>query len=394
MIKKLFFFLFFFFAVSTFAYGQKYSVLIPDIIQNGLDWADNIKLTYVVREEVANFDFFSVINRKNSIKLISNGNGNGINYIPAKDVYVDKLSDLLLRKDIDFAFVSELSDDVETYLFEITLLNYEGILYQDKISIDKKSSNIDGEIKSFVKHVVSMLSLGENTGSNTYEYDEMVFIPGGTTVIGSNVGETFEAPQRTVFVPSFYIDKYEVTNAQYKRFVDATKRKAPENVVNSDYTIWKNDTFPEHLANHPVVNVTWYDAKAYCEWAGKRLPTAIEWEKAARGPYGNVYPWGNEFFRGYANLYVKGLSYVLQQTVSVGTYEKSKSYYGVYDLAGNAWEWTSSPPPNSNDPMDIRRAAKGGGWGYNGNKYSARASYSIFFTKDYTSNCLGFRCAK
>lgn len=393
MTKKVLFFIALFQLLATAVFAQKYSVIVPDALVRTKEELDSLKITYALREELAQEANLAVINRANTIKLLSGGNGNGVNYMPDKETYINKLTDLLREKEIDFAFYAEMKDDLGVRKFELAVLNHEGLLYQDGIFLDS-NKDYDSQIKEFVKSVLKNFNFGENNDANIYEYEEMVFVPGGYAIIGSNYGEPFEAPERTVFVPSFYIDKYEVTNAQYKRFIDATKREPPKNVVNPDYTIWKNGTFPEELANHPVVNVTWYDAKAYCEWAGKRLPTAIEWEKAARGPYGNIYPWGNEFFPGYANLYQKGISYKVQQTVPVGTYVKSKSYYGAYDMAGNVWEWTASPPPNSKDPADIRRAAKGGGWGYNGNKYTARASYSIFFTADYTSNCLGFRCAK
>lgn len=393
MTKIISFFALFFFCFSNLVYAQKYSILVPDVVQRNGDKFDNVKATFAVREEVANFPNFSVINRSNTLKLLSSGNGNGVNYMPDKETYINKLSDLVLSKDIDFAFFVNLKSSVNSSIVEASVINYEGILYTDSIEINN-NDDFEYQLRKFVRDIFGRLNFGENEGNNLYEYEEMVFVPGGNAIIGSNFGEPFEAPERTVFVNSFYIDKFEVTNAQYKRFIDETKREAPKNVVNPDYTIWKNGTYPEELANHPVVNVTWYEAKAYCEWAGKRLPTAIEWEKATRGPYGNIYPWGNEFFMGYANLYTKGVSYKLQQTVPVGSYEKSKSYYGVYDLVGNVWEWTASVPPNSKDPLDIRRVAKGGGWGYNGNKYTSRASYGIFFTADYTSNCLGFRCAK
>ncbi len=393
MTKIISFFVLFFFCLSSLVHAQKYSMLVPDIVQRNIDKFDDVKTTFAMREEIANFKNFSVINRSNTLKLLSSGNGNGFNYMPDTETYINKLSDLVLSKDIDFAFFVNLKSSGKSFTVEAYLINYEGILYNDSVEINN-NEDFENQLRKLVRAIFTRLNFGENEGNNLYEYEEMVFIPGGNAIIGSNFGEPFEAPERTVFVNSFYIDKFEVTNAQYKRFIDETKREAPKNVVNSDYTIWKKGTYPEELANHPVVNVTWYEAKAYCEWAGKRLPTSIEWEKAARGPYGNVYPWGNEFFMGYANLYTKGVSYKIQQTVPVGSYEKSKSYYGVYDLAGNVWEWTASVPPNSKDPADIRRVAKGGGWGYNGNKYTSRASYGIFFTADYTSNCLGFRCAK
>jgi formylglycine-generating enzyme required for sulfatase activity len=132
-----------------------------------------------------------------------------------------------------------------------------------------------------------------------------------------------EAPQRAVYLPDFQISKYPVTNAQYKAFVDATGRGAP----------WD---YPKDKADHPVTRVNLRAAWAFCHWAGCRLPTEVEWEKAARGTDGREYPWGNEWREGCCNSREANVL----GTTPVGYYEAGASPYGVYDMAGNAWEWT------------------------------------------------------
>jgi len=358
--------------------------------------ADSLKITHTYREELASNDYFSILSRGTSNIILKNtSNGNGHSFTYSNKNKLDFLSEVLIQNNIDFAFYAEIEELSGAYIVKASLINHEGpiMLFSENIEPDEKI--IEKTLVAFIKKINEVLKLNENENINPYEFDEMVYIPGGKAIIGSFNGTPDEAPQREIIIPGFYIDKYEVTNAQYERFVKATGRKPPVNVVNPDYTVWKGSTYPPELAYHPVVNVTWYDAKEYCEWVGKRLPTAIEWEKAARGPYGNIYPWGNEYFDGYANLYMKGVSYEKQKTAPVGYYKKSKSFYGVYDLAGNVWEWTDTQAPQKEGSNSvIRKIAKGGGWGFNGNKHTARASYGLYFTPDYTSNCLGFRCAK
>lgn len=391
-MKKILLFVLFFCLLSK-TYAQKYSILVPDIIFNSASSNLKTRLTFIVREEVASHPILSLVNRSASINLALpkfNGKNNYLN----KNILADYISDALFKHEIDFGLITEINQ-IENKNWDVSLLLVDstGIIFEDNFNIPGNEKSFEDAIKSAMAKINSTIYFPKNEEENPYEYDEMVFIPAGPAIVGSFNGEPFEAPQRTVYVQAFYIDKYEVTNSQYKQFVDATGRKPPVNVINPDYTVWQNGTFPEELANHPVVNVTWHDAKAYCEWKGKRLPTAIEWEKAARGPYGNIYPWGNEYFEGFANLYQKGESYVNRKTVPVGTYDMSKSYYGVYDLAGNVWEWVNDSYIDSTQKT-VKKLAKGGGWGYNGNRYTARASYSLMFDPDYTSNCLGFRCAK
>jgi formylglycine-generating enzyme required for sulfatase activity len=158
---------------------------------------------------------------------------------------------------------------------------------------------------------------------------EMILIPAGEFIMGSPEGEgdDDEHPQHNVFLNAFYIDKYEVTNAQYKQFMDATGHKAPG--------YWDNERVNQ--PNQPVVGVTWHDAVAYARWAGKRLPTEAEWEKAARGIDGRKYPWGNEWD---GSKWSSGSgSVVYKSAAPVGSFPEGTSSYGVMDMAGNVWEW-------------------------------------------------------
>lgn len=166
----------------------------------------------------------------------------------------------------------------------------------------------------------------------------MVFIQQGEFLMGTHERKNYH-PQE---VAAFYIDRYEVTCAEYKKFIVATSRRAPSN--------WKDDDIPFGKENHPVTNVSLEDASAFAKWSGKRLPTAFEWEKAARGIKANTWPWGNKFDATLCNskeAYIKG-------TTPVGTYLKGVSVFGCFDMAGNVWEWTTDeynpPPDKSTDP--------------------------------------------
>ncbi len=238
----------------------------------------------------------------------------------------------------------------------------------------------------------------------------MVLIPAGEFQMGSNDGDPDERPVHTVYLDAFYIDVYEVTNAQYRKFVEATGREKP--------FLWK---FPHYSEpDQPVVSVTWEDANAYAKWVGKRLPTEAEWEKAARGGLtGKKYYWGDDTNppQGTGNFadisakeafpnwnvipgYKDGFSHI----APVGCF--SKNGYGLYDIGGNVWEWCSdwydpnyyskSPRENPKGPASGQdRVLRGGSWFLdNGstrisNRYDYSASYSINF-----SSRIGFRCAK
>ena len=137
-----------------------------------------------------------------------------------------------------------------------------------------------------------------------------------------------ELQQDVIQLPSFYIDKYLVTNKQYRKFINETDYPRKPRLLDS--SIWGAD-------KKPVVGIMWRDAQAYAEWCGKRLPGEREWEKAARGVDGRLYPWGSEPIRTMCNCFEAGL----ESTSEVGAFPASVSPYGVHDMAGNVWEMTS-----------------------------------------------------
>lgn len=173
---------------------------------------------------------------------------------------------------------------------------------------------------------------------------EMVLIPAGEFIMGTDKTDLENTqqkigtvkplyldqhPERKVHLAAYYIDRYEVTNAEYKVYMDDTKY--PDFPAH-----WVDGTYPEGQGNHPIANVIWQEALAYALWAGKRLPSEAQWEKAARGPSGLFYPWGNEYAKGKANVGIEGE----RKAIPVGSKPGDVSPYQVYDLAGNVMEWT------------------------------------------------------
>jgi len=229
------------------------------------------------------------------------------------------------------------------------------------------------------------------------EPNEMALIPAGEFIMGTDNRLPDEGPQHTVYADAFYIDKFEVTNLQYKQFIDATGHKSPKNFVNR--------TYPEGKVDHPVTFVNWYDATDYCAWAGKRLPTDQEWEKAARGTDGRAYPWGDTFDIRKANMPQRWVTLKQEgDTTPVGAFKGGVSVYGLYDMSGNVWEWTSSwylPYPGNTRMTENYgekyKTLKGGSW-WDCSFYkcglSAPAYNRSFFMRTTKNKSFGFRCAK
>lgn len=164
--------------------------------------------------------------------------------------------------------------------------------------------------------------------------DGMIYVPGGTFKMGRDDGVQDERPAHEVKLKPFFIDRYEVTCEQYQKFIEATGHRAPKT--------WTNGKYPQGGAHWPVTGVTWSDATAYANWVGKRLPTEEEWEMAARGTDGRLYPWGNKWQQSSdTNASANAFNTSVGHLVDVGTF-KAASPFGAYDMVGNAWEWTAS----------------------------------------------------
>jgi formylglycine-generating enzyme required for sulfatase activity len=195
-------------------------------------------------------------------------------------------------------------------------------------------------------------------------------------------------------VEGFYIDKFEVTNEMYTVCSYAVEcRKPLEGGSRTRPSYFDNKVF----ANYPVIFVDWKMAKAYCEWRGARLPTEAEWEKAARGSDGRLYPWGND----KPNCDIANVSGCIEDTSAVDQFANGVSIYGVYGLAGNVWEWTSSLfKPYPYDPNDGRedlkalgeRIARGGSWHPFGGG-NVRSDARLSLDPAYAGVYVGFRCA-
>ena len=246
-------------------------------------------------------------------------------------------------------------------------------------------------------------------------------------------GDSFpdEAPQRFVYLSAFLIDRYEVTNDDYTRFVQATGHRIPENAKPAS-TLWEQGAPLPGIEDHPVVNVSWDDAAAYCRWLGKRLPTEAEWEKAARGTDGRRFPWGNDWDHRKANsasywarrtidfqsgadwdsFWVAGEGARLSKengikgevlTLPVGSFPDGVSPYGLFDMAGNAAEWVQDwHDPNyyrSAPLVDPPGSARGAVKGMRGGSWlkpymSLRTADRDWGVMDSRPSGTGFRCAK
>ncbi|MBN1217583.1 MAG: SUMF1/EgtB/PvdO family nonheme iron enzyme [Anaerolineae bacterium] len=222
---------------------------------------------------------------------------------------------------------------------------------------------------------------------------EMIFVPAGSFEMGSDSGREDEQPVHTVTLDAFYMDQYEITNAQYAVCVSneiCSLPSDPSSITRSNY--YGN---PEY-ADYPVIHVSWHQAKTYCEWREARLPTEAEWEKAARGTDGRTYPWGETIDCNIANY----TSSCEGDTMPVNAYSAGISSYGVYNMAGNVWEWVQSEfrayPYQVDDGRENltgtnSRVLRGGSW-YDNESY-VRATHRNNDTPYLQSDTVGFRCA-
>jgi formylglycine-generating enzyme required for sulfatase activity len=232
----------------------------------------------------------------------------------------------------------------------------------------------------------------------------LVYVPAGEFLMGSadsdGDADNDEKPQHRVYLDAFWMDRTEVTKDQYQQCVAAGKCAAPSCRGTGQ-------------GNHPVVCVSWQDAADYCTWAGRRLPTEAEWEKAARGTDGRKYPWGNQGVAGnLLNFCDSNCGYDwrdnsvndgYRETAPVGSYPAGASSYGALDMAGNVWEWVGdwydekyyagSPARNPTGPASGQARVVRGGSCSDGQGF-VRAAVRYRYVPDFRDVCVGFRCAR
>jgi formylglycine-generating enzyme required for sulfatase activity len=261
-----------------------------------------------------------------------------------------------------------------------------------------RSGNSESDIPSTPSQMVSSI-----------DGMELVYVPGGEFEMGSEDGDSDSKPVHTVYVDAFYLYETEVTNAMYAEFLNQNGNQSeggatwfdasdPDVRIHQIGDRWLAD---DGYANHPAVEVSWYGAKAYCEWVGGRLPTEAEWEKAARGGLaGMIYPWGNQ-----DPICDQGVDNGAQfgscggHTAQVGSF--APNGFGLFDMAGNVWEWVSScywdyPYDNGDGREDLEagclRVLRGGSWVLRPGLLRVDARYFHAPLND-TNNLNGFRCA-
>ncbi len=258
------------------------------------------------------------------------------------------------------------------------------------------------------------------------DVSEMAFIRAGKFIRGSDFKEnklafkmcrkvdkscklwwfSDEYPAALVMLDNYWIDVYEVTNEIYLEFVKATGHPpALDDSCTTDAcregNLWKGASFPPKIRRQPVTQISWYDAEAYCKWRGKRLPTEAEWEKAARGPSGSMYPWGKASPKGRATFNRKWNG--IHTMTNVGSYPGGASIYGLHDMAGNVWEWVDNwyhrtyySFGTKNNPKGYTKgeykSLRGGSWVNFPD--SLRSAFRRWSRPDVRFNDTGFRCAR
>jgi len=304
-----------------------------------------------------------------------------------------------------------------------------------KVGRETRQAAIDALLSTIVQPEIALrvrIAAGEVLGflgdpriPDPRDLEAMIHIPAGEFLMGTSPEQVEqllrkhpnwnakwfekERPQRRVYLDEYWIDKYPVTNSQYQQFI-ADGGYSQKGGWSQDGWRWrqaKNRTAPRYWddlqfnkPNYPVVGVTFYEAEAYARWAGKRLPTGAQWEKAARGMDGRIYPWGDAFDPNRCNCSEGEFP---MSTTSVGIYPLGVSPSGVWDMAGNVWEWCAdwyaddyyqkSPARNPRGPNSGKyRLLRGGSWGHfvpNGLRVASRDRYIPEFRLIY----IGCRCA-
>jgi formylglycine-generating enzyme len=281
------------------------------------------------------------------------------------------------------------------FVFASFILMIVGLVYESYKA--KQMRQLAMSIKSEAQPIAGKVAPQDYSMYKTKVGDEgreMVHIPAGPFTMGSNDGDPDEAPEHQVFLKSYLIDLKEVSQDEYARFAKMTKRPLPK------IEVFEDDQSKVLRPELVAMSVSWEDAKAYCKWAGKRLPTEAEWEKAGRGEGKRKYPWGDKFVTGAAN--VDGAEDGYKYLAPPGSFEAGRSPYGLYDMTGNVAEWVEDSYEehiykkavyqNPKGPDDGQlKVVRGGSW--RETQQNARLSKRFaakYWRADIT---IGIRCA-
>lgn len=262
----------------------------------------------------------------------------------------------------------------------------------------------------FVGLILTVLAVCERFSVASEAPKGMILIPASEFIMGADSEETNanQKPTHQVYLDAFYIDKHEVTNAQFEAFIvdgGYQNRKLwaaagwnfiQKHQIKAPLHHGQNSVSME--PGHPVIGVSWYEAHAYATWVGKRLPTEAEWEKAARGTDERIYPWGNEMDFSRFNYFPHH-----EKILEIGSFPGGASPYGVLDMAGSVWEWCAdwyredyylqSPRKNPQGPDGgEHRALRGGGW--DSIRLQLQTFYRYYDKADRRAYNIGFRCVQ
>ena len=283
-----------------------------------------------------------------------------------------------------------------TFVFASFILMIVGLVYESHKA--KQQRELVASLQSEDRPVAAVAPQDDYSLYKTMVGDdgrEMVQIPEGPFTMGSKEGDPDEAPDHQVYLGTYYMDKKEVAQAEYDRFVRMTKRGKPF------VPVFEDDISKIQKPTLPAMGMSWSDAVAYCKWAGKRLPTEAEWEKAGRGEGKRRYAWGEEFGAGRAN--VDGDEDGFQYLAPPGSFESGRSPFGLYDMTGNVAEWVAdtydeqyyrkSPYRDPPGPEEgEHKVIRGGSW--RETQHNARLPKRFQAKMWRTDSTIGIRCAK
>ena len=254
---------------------------------------------------------------------------------------------------------------------------------EDVVQIRSRSEDLDLQMEELEQRREDLLLEANKR--------RMIHIEAGSFAMGGSEDDSpdNERPSHPVHLSNYYIDAYPVTNQDYREFVNCTGYKVPVH--------WQRGTYPTGLARHPVVNVSWHDAKAYAEWMGARMPSESEWEKAARGTDERLYPWGSRFVDDRCNS-----NNVVGATLPVDEFPLGRSPYGLWDMSGNVYEWCEdyydeayykySPATNPKGPEGGQERSIRGGF-FSETRPNVRTTHRNSAPESHTRENVGFRLA-